>query len=322
MKIKSKIYLGIIFLFAEFIIITAISTFYLYHISNQTALIMKDNNISVKYAENMLDAIVKINDVQTSMVFNQHYMYDVNTLNASMTVFEKNLASEENNITEIGEKDIIQSVRTSYEKIKNLLTSPLYEQVKKTPDYYFSVFLPAYSELRTKIFDASNVNIQAIERKTRDTKKTVSIEFTIILIVSTICFLVTFSFIFNFPYYITRPIVDLTKRVRDISNYNYSMRLNYKTTDEIGELANEFDSIITVLEKYEQERHILKQKGLPEENNIGELIKTHLQSIKENLDSLESLNINSLLLKHNELLEKIKSGIESSSELITGSVKE
>lgn len=322
MKIKSKIYFGIIFLFAEFILITAISTYYLYHISNQTSLIMKDNNISVKYAENMLDAIGKINDAQTSLAFNPHYMQDNNTLAVSMAMFEKNLAYEENNITEIGEKDIIQSTRISYEKIKNILSSPAYPKAKKTPDFYFSVFFPAYSELRTKIFEASNINIQAIERKTKQTKKTVNIEFTIIQIVSTICFLVTFSFIFNFPHYITRPIVDLTKRVKDISNYNYSMRLNYKSNDEIGELANVVDNMMTVMEKYEQDRLFMKREGLSIDSDIAEIIKTRLQSIKKELDSFEDLDINKVLSRQNELLEKIKSEIERSSELIASAVKD
>jgi len=322
MKIKSKIYIGIIFLFTEFMLITAISTYYIYHISNQTSLIMKNNNISVKYAENMLEAIGKMKDSQTSLTFNPHYMQDNSAMTILMDTFEKNLADEENNITEIGEKDIIQSARISYEKIKNLLSSPSYEKVKKSTDFYFSVFLPAYSELRTKIFEVSNVNIQAIERKTQQIKKTVDIEFTIILIVSSICFLITFSFIFNFPQYITRPIVDLTKSVRDISNYNYSMRLNYKSNDEIGELADVVDNMIIIIEKYEQDRLFLIREGLTIDSGIAEIMKTHLQSIIKEFDKFEELNLDYAISRQNELLGKIKSEIERSSELITKSIKE
>lgn len=49
--------MGILFLFAEFILITVISVVNLNHIARQTGMIMKDNSLSVQYAEAMLEAL-------------------------------------------------------------------------------------------------------------------------------------------------------------------------------------------------------------------------------------------------------------------------
>lgn len=318
MKIKSKIYLGIIFLFSEFILITTISTYYIYHISNQTNLIMTDNNLSVKYAMNMLDSIEKINSLQTAATFNPQHVYDKTLMVSPIDDFEKNLISEEKNITEIGEKDIIQSVRMSFEKLKNLLKTPSNESLMKTPNLYFSIFIPIYSELKIKLNEVSNINMQAMERKTLQVKKTVTNEFNIILIISSICFLVTFSFIFNFPGYIARPIMEMTNRIKEIfNNNNYTMRLNHKSNDEIGELAEVFNKMISILEEHEKNIIEMKRRGLSIDSGNVAILTMHLESIKNEIVSLDNLNLGRLLTEHTKLLEKIKSEIEKSSKLLS-----
>lgn len=52
-----------------------------------------------------------------------------------LTEFEKNLVGDEKNITEIGEKEVIQSVRGSYDKLKEVLLAPTLAVMGRNPDF-------------------------------------------------------------------------------------------------------------------------------------------------------------------------------------------
>jgi hypothetical protein len=80
MKIKAKLTLGIVFLFVEFLIITLFSAYSIYSISKQSEKIMKDNNLSIQYAENMQQAIDQINAYQIAILFNPSKMNNDNEL--------------------------------------------------------------------------------------------------------------------------------------------------------------------------------------------------------------------------------------------------
>jgi hypothetical protein len=94
MKIKVKLFLALIFLFFEFLIVSLFSLYFIYKISQQNNLITKDNNISISYSENMLKSIDKINDFNSSSIFNPHFVPDRKELSILLTNFEKNLVNE------------------------------------------------------------------------------------------------------------------------------------------------------------------------------------------------------------------------------------
>lgn len=70
-------------------------------------------------------------------------------------------------------------------------------------------------------------------------------------IVAALGFLLSFSFIFNFPSYIANPIKELTHGIKEIANKNYGKRLNFTSNDEFGELAEAFNSMAKRLNDYE-----------------------------------------------------------------------
>ena len=92
MKIKTKLISGIVFLFAEFLIVSLCSLYFIFKISQQNNLITKDNNLSIGYAENMLQSIDRINDIKASSVFNPHYLLNESEFSGFLQKFEKNLS--------------------------------------------------------------------------------------------------------------------------------------------------------------------------------------------------------------------------------------
>lgn len=252
MKIKAKLVSGIVFLFAEFLIVSLCSLYFIFIISQQNNLITKDNNLSIGYAENMLQSIDRINDIKASSVFNPQYLLNESEFSGFLTKFEKNLISEENNITETGEKELAKSVRDNFGKFKTLLSESVGISVKNKSGFYYANLLPTINEIKYALFAISDVNMNAIVRKNVKANDTAKHSYLVLSIVASICFLVFFTFIFSFPKYIAEPIEILAKSVKEIANRNFEARVYFNTDDEFGQISKAFNDIAGKLEEYEK----------------------------------------------------------------------
>jgi hypothetical protein len=266
MKIKTKLILAFMFLLVEFLFVSLFSLYFIFKISQQSNLITKDNNLSISYSENMLKSIDKINDFNSSSIFNPHFVPDRKELSVFLTNFEKNLVNEENNITETGEKELARSVRENFEKFKSLMSDSVRSSVKDNPGYYYSILLPTVNEIKFALFAISDINMNAIVRKNRTANDTAGHSYIILSIIATIFFLVFFAFIFGFPKYIADPIEILAKNVNEIANKNFKVRMAFNTNDEFGQISKAFNDIVVRLEEYNrfETETLLEKKELAE----------------------------------------------------------
>ena len=214
-KLKTKVALGGIFLFALLILVGVMSFFYLNKLSEDSKAIVKANYETLNYSREMLDEL----DTLTT---------------EALTKFEKNLQLQESNITEPGEKGMTESLRKNFNVLK--------EKGKND-----SLLLL----IREDISRIMQVNLQAIDKKNRKALQSAENAKTIITIILTICILVGFTFIFNFPSLIASPIAQLTEGIRAIANKKYGERVHLNRKDEFGELANAFNSMAERLDEYE-----------------------------------------------------------------------
>ena len=250
MKIKTKLILAFVFLLVEFSCVSLFSLYFIIKISKQNNLITKNNNLSISYSENMLQSIDKINDFNSSSIFNRHFIPDRKELSLFLANFEKNLVNEENNITETGEKELAQSVRENFEKLKSLMSDSVRSSIEDKSGYYYTILLPTVNEIKFALFAISDVNMNAIIRKNQTANDTAGHSYIVLSIIATIFFLVFFAFIFGFPKYIADPIEILAKNVNEIANKNFQVRMEFNTNDEFGQISKAFNDIAVSLEEY------------------------------------------------------------------------
>jgi two-component system, NtrC family, sensor histidine kinase KinB len=266
MKIKSKLTFGIAFLFAAFLAVGGSSLYFIFNISKQNKLIMKDNQLSLGYTENMLQTLDKIQNIQLLSVFNNSYRTDSTDLKILLGDFEKNMALENGNITEIGEREKVDQLQINYTKFKKLLfTLPKVSENEKH-NLYLTNILPVYNEIKNIIYSISDLNTHAIIRKNDFANLTVSRSYVILSFITSVCLLFFFSFIFSFPSYILRPINEIAEGVTQISKRNFSYRLNFNSKDEMGEISRAFNDMASKLEEfsYSQESFQLFGKEMAE----------------------------------------------------------
>lgn len=218
MRIKTKLKLGLGFLFAVIILLSSLAIFYIYTIAKQSKEILKDNYESIQYTTSMIRAMDEIE--KDSLYFFKH--------------FESNLKLQEKNVTEIGEKEYTEQV------IKQ------FNIAKKRGINYSDIKL-----LKASLNKISDLNNAAIVNKNNQVQLTVDHFLLSICLIGGICFVIVFAFIINFPGYIANPIKQLTASIKQIAGKNYHQRLNFKSNDEFGELAEAFNSMAEQLEHFE-----------------------------------------------------------------------
>jgi PAS domain S-box-containing protein len=216
MKIKTKISLGIAFLFLVTLFTGGLGVWYLRQLSLDSKNILRDNYETIDYAQKMLEVLETPNL--------QKY---------NLALFEKNLTAQENNITEQGEKAPTEKLRMEFDAFKK----------DGLVDH-----LPA---MKQQIYQITNINMSAIVQKNKNAELTAEKATQLLSFVIAFVFIIAFTFAFNFPNYIAEPISKLTDGIKAIANKNYNLRLHLHSNDEFEELANAFNSMAEKLDNYE-----------------------------------------------------------------------
>jgi PAS domain S-box-containing protein len=153
-------------------------------------------------------------------------------------IIEKNLVGQEHNVTEPGEQQATDSLRSKYEQLK-LQGNDIQKQNNLR------------LQIRKLLYNIMQVNMEAIQHKNATAKETASNATMIVALIGGFLFLIAFSFIINFPGYIANPIRELTERIKEIAKRNYHQQLSFKSNDEFGELAQAFNTMTFKLAEYE-----------------------------------------------------------------------
>lgn len=217
MKLKTKLVLGLGFLFVVIVTFGSLSIYYINRLSIDSKLVLRNNHESLVYCNNMLKALE-----------------DIPLKKDAAAVLESNLEKQEANITEAGEKEVTLEVRRNFSE---LLSNPSE--------------LSNYSSIRQSIQIINDLNQAAILRKNavvQNTADDANLWLTIIFVVLGI---ITFTFVVNFPSVIAEPIRALNEGISEIANKNYRKRIHLNQQDEFGELANAFNTMAEKLHEYE-----------------------------------------------------------------------
>jgi len=219
MRLKTKITLGVLFLYFMLLLVSVLGYYYLTSLNIKARTILEDNYESLEYNKNMLASLDALSLDRSS----------------ALQRFEHNLQQQERNITEAGEGAATEQVRRAFERLKQDTANP-------------AKHLQA---IRQSIYVIMDLNMQAIVGKNERVKKTANNALLYIAIISGVCFLLGLTFVYNFPGYVANPIRELTAGIKGIAEKKYSQRLHFKSEDEFGELALAFNTMAQRLDDYE-----------------------------------------------------------------------
>ena len=146
MTIKNKLRAGFGFLFLLALICCGLSIYFLNRLSADASVILKDNYETLQYVKNIGNALD-----QNELSLNKE----------QISVIENNLVKQEHNITEPGEQQATDSLRSKYEQLKLLGNDASKQSILRR-------------QVRKELFEIMQLNMSAIERKNAIAKGTAS----------------------------------------------------------------------------------------------------------------------------------------------------
>lgn len=284
MRIKTKLRLGVGLLFFMIVLLVALAVRQVHVIANDTENILVANYNSLDYSRNMMKELDKIEGEKQSF-----------------ENFNRFLKLQNQNVTEIGEKELTQSLS---EDAKAFQLQPENKSLA--------------SQIRKDLNDIMKINMDAIQRKSIVAKKTADSAIFWISITGLTCFMIAFTLLINLPSDIANPIKDLTESIRQIAAKNYSQRVNFETHDEFGNLAKSFNTMAGKLQEYSDSN---LAKLMMEKKRIETLIN-NMQDPAIGLDDKnnilfaneEALKISGL--KASDIIGKSASEVALSNDLV------
>ncbi len=305
MKIKEKLTLGIVFLFIEFLVIALFSAYSIYNISKQSEMIMKDNNLSIQYAENMLQTIDRINALQLAVLFNAAQTKHENELAGLYERFEENLSREAKNVTEPGEKELLQSLTDEYKSY--MVSVAEMHAIKNKSDFYFQKLLSKYHSLKSNIYRISDINMQAITKKNENVNQYERRSYVILTIIASICFLLSIVFIFNFPGMISDPIRQLSEGLKGVAEGNYNIHLDFKSNGEFKEMEN---AVRTIADRLRRSEGSQMEATLHAREDIAGTIEQTLERLRVSHEQIRNLDIKRIIDDQSNLIEILQAELE------------
>ena len=155
--------------------------------------------------------------------------YYLKLFESGRIIFDANLKAENSNITEIQEKEYVESLNHDYDVYMKLCL-----QIKGGlggSSVYLNDFLPACEKLKQSINGIYDVNMQAVLRKNQQAKHDSSRFITSMAIVGSLCILLAVGYFWYFPVYISTTLSYLSDRMKDLLK-NVGVTFDIQTKDE------------------------------------------------------------------------------------------
>ena len=217
-------------------------------LSNKTSAILKENYLSIVYAREMSEGIMNINQ-EITKGFLSNSLPDSIRITSEISLINKSLISEKNNITEPGEDKLVSDIEADFIKYRD---SAL--KLKRTPKSDENI-LSLQNEsgvLFQQLSLLSQMNGKALEVKTDDAKASSKSALTQMTILATMCFLIGMSFTFSFASYFNRRFFQLYYGIKEIVSSNFDERLYFDGKDEFYEISLVINEMAEKLKKNKQ----------------------------------------------------------------------
>ena len=334
--LKGKIFLGFLLVVLILIMVSlwAINNFI--NLSDSINNIMVENYQSIKASESMIESLER-QDSAMLMILNNHNSEGQKTFRENEQEFLKWLARAEDNITIKGESNYIKEINSNYTNYLELFSEFKEIESNQRRNFYYTDIINNFYKLKNSIRDLRAINqdkmVQA--QKKADSRANRAIISTLAISVSAIIVALVFGFYLS--NIILKPIKRLKNAVQSVADRNFNQKIRVKSSDEIGELASEFNNMIERLQDYEK----LNINKLVEERDKSEAIVNNItspllvtnndnkvtmmnQKAKDLFDITEDdLNIHFLeIINNEELLKKLNNRDEEIDQTIDLEIKD
>ena len=285
LSIRSKFSTGMVFL-TIILVLSIFSAYYMNKVSNETGAILKENYLSVVYARDIAEGLTKVNqEITRSFIMNVNA--DTLILKNELKIVGKSLQSEKNNITEPGEDKLVAGIETGLKDYSDSVSRYL-----ESPHVVTRIvsLQEKFNELYQKLIQLSQMNGNAFEVKTDNTKISTQDALTQMSIIATLCFIIALFYSYSFSSYSNERFTQLYNGIKKFGFGNYGHRLDFDGTDKFYEISLVLNKMAEKLNENEKKTAILSPElgKAMTKSDIQELkgVLTRIKNIEHDVDAL------------------------------------
>lgn len=265
MRVKSKITLGLVFLFTVIVVLGIIAINYLSSLTVNNQRILAEN---YKGVENIHELGNALREMVSAYEPKSQSNVSLNRVeyraNGAVEDFEEALRNQKLNNTDRTQEEILTDIEMEFAALKKVAL------ITRTKDYYFDRLLPLSESISLKIDQIFLLNQRIIISRNEQAQLTAENVIYTVAVIVVFCVLVAFSFMVSFPRYVAEPVEIMTSTIDKIEVGDYSKRIDFDSKDEFGVMAQAFNKLFDRLEEYEK---LNLKKIVVEKKRIDTLIK-------------------------------------------------
>jgi len=295
------VYLGLVILIA---IVGTTASFNLYGLSTAIDGLMISNYKSISAVNNMIDAIER-QDSAVLMYINVDPPKGKELFADKNDEFLKWYYMTANNITEKGEKELIDTIKASYTKYVKLFFDlqeiKNTQNIEKAVEFYNKKMTPEFVSTKNVLQQLCKLNEDSMFRSKLSATENSNKSMYLVLTLSILAIIGGYAISKFFTNKFLMPVTMLTQTMRLVKAGDLNQQANAISKDEIGELADEFNNMTKRLQLYEQ-----STQG----NIIAEENKS-ITIVKNISDPIVVIDIDYKIVMLNNAFEKVFSVDES-----------
>jgi two-component system, NtrC family, sensor histidine kinase KinB len=252
-SLRNRLWLGFGSLLLILLVVSSLSMIVFTRYSHALERVFRENYDSAVYCDSMKESLDQLNTRAQRLIWEEPAARKIDPLEIE-TRFDSSLASQMGNCTLPGEREASQHLanlwwqyRDHYSKFNNVQTG--------RSDLYKQDLLPRYDELKEvaqHVADMNMSNMISVDGQAKSTLVAVRNSLLILVVAGT---LLAGIVVWTAGVSILRPLRDFTQSARQIEAGNLDLNLKPRSKDEIGELAEAFNSMASRLRDFKRIVH-------------------------------------------------------------------
>ena len=259
--------------------------------------ILKDNYLSVLAAQRMRAAADVLARSALAHARGRQVVPDTEVVRGRAAV-ERELAFQEGNITESGEREMTARLRQNWTALQRDYGRVMEAGPPSAESIYFNALQPDLTSLVVATTEITTVNQDAMVRKSDRTRRTARRLGGVMVGVDVVALLLGIVASMYLTSRLTRPLSVLSRAVRRLGQGDLAARVKLSSRDEIGEVAADFNLMAARLAEYRA-------------SSLGELLAAQdaAQAVMDSLpDPVLVLGHDGALGSHNRAAEALFAG--------------
>ncbi|HJY80131.1 MAG TPA: ATP-binding protein [Candidatus Binatia bacterium] len=273
MSLRAKLLLAQAPLGIALALVCILSVVMISSLGSHSQTILKDNYRSVLAIQRMQEALERLEDSASLFLLAALRDEDKQKVAEYRQQFENELKVQEGNITEHGEGEVTQRLRTLWMSYQEKFDH--FKQIRDPEEarrFYFTELEPTFHEVKTTAETILAMNQDAMVRKSDDVRRTAERMNTIMGTAVVGVLLLGLFLSTTFTRRLLRPLAELSQVTRRIGEGDFTVQAKVHGTDELAQLASDFNAMASHLSEYRN-------------SSLGELLQVQ-QAAQAAIDSL------------------------------------